>query len=121
MTFQKLFMPACAAAAILLGSCTGADNPFEPNQNVVEVAITNSRFSPSDVTVSPGTTVRWRNNDALTGNDFHTVDHGTSTNPGILFNFTFTDQGDTGEHTFNSAGTFPYRCRHGETGRIVVQ
>ena len=97
-------------------SCAGVDNPFEPN-NATEVAIRNGQFSPSSVTVTVGTTVRWTNEDS----EVRTVESGTPNNPTTDFNLNTLQPGDSDEYTFNSVGTFQYYSSiTGATGRVIV-
>ena len=76
-----------------------------------EVAIAAFAFSPSDVRVSVGTTVTWRNNDPTQ----HTVT-GDGFNTGPL------EPGTTGALTFDTAGTFDYFCaiHPSMEGRLTV-
>lgn len=87
--------------------------------DVVEVVVRgNLTFSPEELTIEPGTTVRWRNEEAM----LHTItpDGHTEWNEG-----TVTGAGDVFTHTFTSAGTFPYFCAPhlsaGMTGVVTVQ
>jgi plastocyanin len=67
-------------------------------------------FAPMELTVSPGTTVRWVNDDDV----FHTV---TSTatlqprSPSGLFDKSLFRKGDVFEHRFTSPGTFHFYCQ----------
>ncbi len=78
------------------------------------VSIANFAFSSSDITVTKGTTVTWKNNDGVT----HTVtaDDGSfdsgSLTPGKSFS-----------HKFDSTGTFTYHCNIHTmmTGKVTVQ
>lgn len=99
--------------------CSGADNPFQPPANQTQnVSITSSGFSPRNVTVSPGTTVQWTNND----NKVHTVDSGAPMSPTSDFNSPNLDSGARFSETFSTPGTFTYFCSiHGETGSVKVQ
>jgi len=74
------------------------------------VSIVNGSYSPSDVTVAPGTTVTWTNN----GTVAHTVtaDDGSFGSPML-------NPGDSYSHTFSTAGTFRYYCiPHGGPGGV---
>lgn len=66
------------------------------------VTIQNFAFSPSSITVAPGTTVTWTNKD----NTAHTVtaDSGTGPNSGQLM------QNQTYSFTYQQPGTYPYHC-----------
>ncbi len=97
-------------------SCAGVDNPFEPD-NATEVAIRSGQFSPSNVTIAVGETVRWTNEDS----EVRTVESGSPMSPTSTFNSPNLDSNDSFEHTFNSAGTFTYYSSiTGATGRVVV-
>lgn len=85
------------------------DNPAGPSPtpsatiSIVSGAstLTTTAYSPNPVTTTVGSTVRWVNNDNLTHTS--TADGGAFNSgniaPGAQFNF-----------TFQSAGTFTYRC-----------
>ncbi len=64
-------------------------------------------FSPSSVTVSPGTEVTWTNDDAT----IHTVVQGSAEAPVEGgFDSSIISSGSTWEHKFDKAGTFDYYC-----------
>jgi plastocyanin len=71
-------------------------------QQASSVTIHNFAFSPASVTVAPGTTVTWTNNDSTA----HTVtaDSGNGPKSGQL------QQGQTYSFTFSQAGTYAYHC-----------
>jgi plastocyanin len=83
--------------------------------NVVSVSIVDFAFTPKTITVPVGTTVRWTNN----GNAPHTV---TSTSSPKAFDSGTLKSGDTFQHTFTTAGQFPYRCNihPSMTGMVIV-
>ncbi len=74
-------------------------------------------FSPSALTISAGTAVRWMN----VGTMLHTV---TPDNPSDWTAASLDDQGDIFVHTFNDPGTYEYYCEphlgQGMTGTITV-
>jgi plastocyanin len=80
-----------------------------------EVSMKDIKFDPEEVTVKAGDTVTWVNDDGVghdvTGDDFSSGD------PGAMQN------GDTFEHTFDTAGTFDYVCTvHPKmTGTVKVE
>jgi plastocyanin len=99
----------------------GPDDPMgpdDPGEGSVVTLRSGLRFDPSDLTVSPGTTVRWVNEASIT----HTVTPDGHTE---WQEWATGSQGQTFEHTFASAGTFPYYCEphrgDGMTGVIRVQ
>lgn len=83
----------------------------------VDVTISGFSFSPREVRIQAGDTVRWTNG---TGVPHDVVADDNSFNSGISANFTF-------QRTFNSAGEFGYFCSlHGSPGqgmfgRVIVQ
>jgi plastocyanin len=86
--------------------------------NVLEITLSGTSFSDADVTIAPGTTIRWINQDGMLHTvtpDGHTA--WTSTSLGT--------QGATFQHTFTAAGTYAYYCQPhqsaGMTGVIRVQ
>lgn len=90
-----------------------------PSSGLVEVRLTSGlTFSPSQVTIQPGTTVRWVNDVAM----FHTI---TPQGHSEWVEGTVSAAGDAFEHTFETAGEFPYFCSPhvgaGMTGVITVQ
>jgi plastocyanin len=63
------------------------------------VSIRDFSFAPSSVTINVGDSVTWRN----TGDQVHTATGG-------VFNTGNLSSGQSGSHTFSSAGTFSYKC-----------
>ena len=73
-------------------------------QKAVEVDAKNNQFAPADVIVSPGTTVTWRNQDAVPHNvepNLATIDFGApfgvasdKFGPGATYSFTFNKVGE---------------------------
>jgi plastocyanin len=84
-------------------------------------------FDPKEINVKVGDTVKWTNNDIA----LHTVTSGkdrSDPNKGKDFNsgLTFPDalySGRTFQHTFTTAGTFPYFCQvyPGMVGKVIVK
>src|SRR5579875_1939285 len=80
----------------------------------------NNCFDPDVITVAPGTTVEWKNNDKVS----HTV---TSGNPsdnqtGTVFDSSLIAAGKDFSYTFNTPGTFNYFCQVHPwmTGKVIV-
>jgi plastocyanin len=67
----------------------------------IEVSIAKFAFAPQQVTVTPGTTIVWTNQDGAP----HTV-----TSDDKSFASKGMDTGDKFEHTFTSEGDFRYIC-----------
>lgn len=84
------------AAAGKAGSATLAA------QQAQAITIQNFAFSPTSLTVTPGTTVTWTNNDQTAHTV--TVNSGTGPNSGQIM------PGQSYSFTFQQAGTYPYHC-----------
>ena len=87
--------------------------------NTVEVHMTSGlRFDPAEVTIEPGTTVRWIND----ANIFHTI---TPDGHSAWSRATVSSAGETFSVTFNTEGVFPYYCEphqsQGMTGTVTVE
>ncbi|HWQ99488.1 MAG TPA: cupredoxin domain-containing protein [Candidatus Methylomirabilis sp.] len=79
------------------------------------VTIQNLKFGPAVLAVNAGATVFWTNKDTVN----HTVDSDATR----IFNSGNLPPGATFKHTFNSPGTYSYRCgvHSSMTGTIVVR
>ncbi len=111
------------ASAIIFSAFTAckknSSNPYgssggNTNPGTNQVYMQNSKFNPSSLTVSKGTTITWTNQD----NIVHTVTS-NSFDSGDMSN------GKTFSYKFNDAGTYNYYCKYhqsmGMTGTVVVQ
>lgn len=95
---------------------------LESSSSVVEVHLTSGlAFTPADLTIEPGTTVRWVNDASI----FHTITPDGHTE---WERATVNTAGDEFTHTFNTEGDFPYYCEphggpggQGMAGSITVQ
>ncbi len=123
MTSSNHWLPAFAMGiAATIFACGGtATDPVDDggDGDVTVITLTNGlTFSPSTVTISPGTTVRWVNGTSLS----HTV---TPAGHSEWSRWATSSQNQTFEHTFGSAGTFAYFCEPhqaaGMSGVITVQ
>jgi plastocyanin len=81
--------------------------------DMVQASIDNFNFTPKELSVKTGTTVRWTNKDDIP----HTV-----TSDDKVFASPVLDTNQNFQFTFATAGTFPYYCRlHPKmTGKVVV-
>lgn len=92
----------------------------------VRVAVVDNVFSPEEVFIFAGDSVRWEHEPM---EDFHTVTSGLSSNaedrPGELFDEESSDARPIFVYQFSEAGEYPYFCRPhehmGMTGRVHVQ
>jgi len=87
-----LALSAALATPVLLSAAPGKS---------VQVNIAKFAYGPNDVTVTPGTTVVWTNQDETP----HTV-----TSKDKSFASKGLDTGDKFEHTFSAEGDFTYIC-----------
>jgi plastocyanin len=105
-------------------SCGGGDgsSPIGPGNAVVITLTTDSRFSPNDLTIDPGTVVRWSSATSM----FHTITPDNPQQAGVWNRTESTSTGTVLTHTFNVSGqTYAYHCEphlaDGMTGTIRVQ
>jgi plastocyanin len=98
--WRPLAVLALAAPAALL-------LPATPASAACDVTVASFSFTPTTLTVAPGTTVTWcwtGDNHSVTADagsfDSHPTCPATCGNTGYTYN-----------HTFNAAGTFAYHCR----------
>lgn len=89
------------------------------DDDAVEIRLTGQNtFEPSNVTVSPGTTIRWINDSAV----FHTI---TPDGHNQWARQEMEDEGQTFEQVLQNTGDFDYFCEPhqgvGMTGTITVQ
>ena len=76
-----------------------------------QVCMMNKLFSPMNLTIGQGTTVTWKNGDAVN----HTV--GNASSSAEVFTSGFIAAGGTFSHTFATPGAFAYYCGiHGADG-----
>ncbi|AGK61150.1 Plastocyanin [Archaeoglobus sulfaticallidus PM70-1] len=106
------------ALVMLLSGCAKPQAPSQAQQpqaqqSVVEVKIRDFAFDPETVRISPGTTVRWVNED----NARHTVTFEDGVASGDL------KKGDTFERTFSEKGTYNYYCQihPAMKGTVIVE
>lgn len=90
------------------------------SQATINVSVLNNSFSPANITIDLGDTVRWTNSSSS-----HNVNGTTSTFSGNPESFGNSISGNfTYEHKFLTAGTYNYRCdlhfSTGMTGTITV-
>jgi plastocyanin len=100
-------LAAAPCAAFAGETATAANAP-------AAVAIRNFQFVPAILTVAPGTTVTWTNDD----NDAHSV-----TDRGRVFRSGALDSKETFSYTFTKPGAFTYSCTFHPmmVGKIIVK
>lgn len=102
-----------AIGAVLLACGGGSDAPpTSPNPpggsgEVVITLTADARFSPSDVTIDPGTRVRWTS----ATSELHTVTPDDPQQAGVWARATSAATGTVLTHTFSVSGqTYTYHC-----------
>jgi plastocyanin len=99
--------------SVLLASCGGGGGGSSPTSptptpqpQTVVIQVQDDQFSPKDVTINPGDTVRWVRTGSLSS-------HTATANDGSFDSGTaFQQSGGTFEKTFNASGqTYEYICK----------
>lgn len=82
------------------------------------VLVQGFRFQPAELTVAPGATVTWTNEDDIR----HTATSGEPGTPDGTFAVSLDGKGSSGSFTFAEAGTYAYYCEVHESmrGTVVV-
>ena len=101
---------ACLGSLQVSAEAAGA----APSPRSVEIVIRDFVFDPRVVTISPGTSVVWRNLGAFP--------HTAQSDTGIWNSGALAPEG-TFSHTFDTTGTFPFHCgfHPSMTGEVVVR
>ncbi len=98
------------AATVTAGQTSTVDWSLAPDtggEQVEEIRLGPSSFSRTDITIAPGTRVRWINDTS----DFHTITPENATQAGVWQRTETNTQGVALEHVFTVAGqTYRYRC-----------
>jgi len=92
---------AATTAAAGGAATTAASGGAAPAAGAGAVTIKDFAFDPGDLTVAKGTTVTWKNDDSAT----HRIKSGDGS-----FDSKDLKNGDSFDHTFDTAGTFDYIC-----------
>ena len=92
---------AATTAAAGGAATTAASGGAAPAAGAGAVTIKDFAFDPGDLSVAKGTTVTWKNDDSAT----HRIKSGDGS-----FDSKDLKNGDSFEHTFDTAGTFDYIC-----------
>ncbi len=106
----------------LISGCSKNDmttNTTGGTQGANEIFIQGMAFSPSNKTISIGTTLKWTNKDGVN----HTVTSGIPGAPSGLFDSGNLSSNGTFNFIFSQVGTFKFYCKiHSSmTGTITVQ
>jgi len=104
-----------ATVAAACGSSSGASTPPTTPAATggtagASVSIQNLAFTPKTLTVSPGTTVTWTNNDATPHNVVSSVSISLNSATTSTFASSTMSQGQTFSFTFTKKGVYFYEC-----------
>ena len=130
---MKIVLITTTLVAVLAIGLIGINNNNSNNipnafaqENAVSIAAGSSNpsatefYVPSEITVSPGTTVTWNNDDST----IHTVVEGGPQSAGATpaFDSSVIAPGATWDNTFDTAGEFNYYCNLHPfmTGKVTV-
>ena len=103
MWFYSIAIVAVAGFVLMTGTRgSQAASPQDKTPNGVEIKIDNFSFGSMTLTVAPGTTVTWTNNDDVP----HTVVSEDKT----TFKSKALDTGEKFSYTFTKPGRYPYFC-----------
>ena len=120
MQIRKHLLPLCAVMGILLTSSftltfrTHTAHAATPAKEGAKVSIANFAFAPAEITIAPGESVTWTNDDgAPHGLEFNDGAPGTDL---LLPKASFSRR-------FDRPGTYDYNCSVHPymTGRVVVR
>ncbi|MFQ5904251.1 MAG: cupredoxin family copper-binding protein [Candidatus Binatia bacterium] len=103
----SLLIPACGRVT------PSAESPADATSGApVELKIEGFAFHPATITIAPGTTVTWINQDSVA----HTVAMAGTESPRL-------NKGDSWSYTFEVAGTFDYICglHPSMKGQIIIE
>jgi plastocyanin len=120
MKMQKYLWPMCAIMGILLTGaftfavCAQIAQAATTAKDSAKVSIVNFVFAPAEITIAPGESVTWTNDDgAPHGLEYHDGAKGTDL---LLPGASFSRQ-------FDRPGTYDYNCSVHPymTGRVIVR
>lgn len=135
MVSKTIYLTASLLAILsVIAIGASADNSVFAQGDKVQATIvpgastlTDTAYSPNPIEVTVGQTVVWTNDDSA----FHTVTSGSAGAPDVGKEFdsglagptALTTKGKTFEHTFSTAGEFPYFCtlHPAMVGTVVVK
>ena len=119
MTRRRIAMTLGSIALLALTASTGAaaGPPFASQQPVtVEMVTGTYEFRPTEVTITPGTTVTWLN---MSGS------HTTTSETGVWDSVERLSEGQSFSFTFQEPGEYPYYCAphrdRGMVGKVIVR
>ncbi len=87
----------------MMGGRGSNPNAEAPVSGATEVRIENFAFSPANIVVDAGTTVRWTNHDG--------IGHTVTSDEGKELDSSLVEGGETFRHTFDAPGEYRYHCK----------
>src|SRR5438477_9294542 len=117
---MKTFSTRIASMAVIITAFL-VFYPSAASATTVTVTVGNNClcFSPDPVMIQPGDTVHW-----TWSSSGHSSTSGPPCSANGMWDSGILNQGATFDHTFNSAGSFPYHCTphcsFGMTGTVIV-
>lgn len=115
--FALVVTVAVLIGAVLLAG--GCQTPTSETTNAKSVTVTihNLTFQPTTLTVTPGTSVTWVNDDDTAHTSTSDASGGSGWDSGVL------NPGASFSHKFEKAGDFTYHCQiHGYLkGTVIVR
>ena len=120
--FSVLLVAGLMAAALLTG-CGGGDKAPAGGSKETIVTLKSTQFSPKQIEIKAGQTIKWVNEDQVD----HSIFEGVVDNPNPAFKSADISNGGTYSHTFDKAGTYDIHCNtagHGLIGmtmKVVVK
>ena len=108
-----LFALAAVAAACGSSSSSSTTTPTTPagtGGTGASVSIQNFAFTPKTLTISPGTTVTWTNNDSTPHNVMSAKSLSLTSTTTSVFASSTLSQGQTFSFTFSAKGVYFYEC-----------
>jgi plastocyanin len=110
----------CSASSTSSSSSSSPSAPVESaSASTAAVEIKLFQFNPASLTIAPGTTVTWTNQDDI----HHTVNSGSPDKPGGPLDGTLPEKGSTYSYKFDQPGEYPYFCDYHNSmvGTIIVK
>jgi plastocyanin len=121
-----ILIAGCSASLEFGGGSSSASAPPPPppapvasSSVTVNVDIKLFQYNPSAITISPGTTVVWNNDDDIN----HSVTSGTPDKPSGPLNGLLPVKGSTYSYRFDTPGDYPHYCTYHNSmvGTITVK
>jgi plastocyanin len=118
---NKMLLGALAVFGLtMVSACSDTDETPEPPPPGANVKVTANQFTPAQVKIKVGESVRW-----TWGGGTHNVVSGSNCTDDGKFTSGAPMGGGTFDHKFETAGTFPYfcspHCTMGMVGEVIVE